>query len=269
MSIIIYIILGIIQGITEVLPISSSGHLLIFESLFGIKFDNMGFEVLLHMASLISIIIYLRKEIIGLLKGLYLYIIKKDIIYKDSLYMIIYLMISMIPLIVVALITKWLNLNFHNLAIVGIMLILNSVMLFSLKKTYNKNKNLNLKNAFIIGLIQSIGIMPGISRSGSCLVGGNIVGLEKEKSRKYAFLLFIPSVMGSFILEFNNIKDIVLLDIGIIPIVITFLITVISTYIAFKLFDYIIKKDKIYMFGYYTLTLGILISIFIYKIGVI
>lgn len=267
MKIIIYIILGIIQGITEVLPISSSAHLIIFEEIFGIKSNNLGFEVLLHMASLIGVILYLRKEILDLIKGIYRYIFKKDKLYKDSFSILIYMLISTIPIVITTLLFKLLNINLHNLLLVAIMLIINTCILLSMKN-YQKNKsNLKTKNAIVIGITQSIAILPGISRSGSCLFGGYISKLKKDVSKKYAFLLFLPSVIGAFILELNNIKEIFILDKSLI--ILTLIITSVITYISFKLIDLIINKDKLYVFGYYTLILGILLLIYTFKMGVI
>ena len=147
------------------------------------------------------------------------------------------------------------------------MLIINAIILFSMKN-YKHNKNiLNYKNSFIIGITQSIAIVPGISRSGSCLFGGYISKLDKDVSKKYAFLLFLPSVIGAFILELNNIKEIFTVDKSLI--LITLLITSIITFLSFKLIDLIINKDKLYIFGYYTLLLGIVVLIYVFKIGVI
>ena len=267
MLLIIYIILGIIQGITEVLPISSSAHLIIFEEIFNIRSNNLGLEVLLHMASLIGVIIYLRKEIKELIIGVFKYIVKKEEKYKDSFKLLIYMVISTIPIVIVTISFKLLNINLHNLLLVGIMLIINSFILFSMKN-YKHNKNiLNYKNSFIIGITQSIAIVPGISRSGSCLFGGYISKLDKDVSKKYAFLLFLPSVIGAFILELNNIKEIFTVDKSLI--LITLLITSIITFLSFKLIDLIINKDKLYIFGYYTLLLGIVVLIYVFKIGVI
>ena len=108
------IFIGIIQGITEVLPISSRAHLIIFEEMFNIRSNNLGFEVLLHMASLIGVIIYLRKEIKELIIGVFKYIVKKEIEYKDSFKLLIYMVISTIPIVIVTIIFKVLNINLHN-----------------------------------------------------------------------------------------------------------------------------------------------------------
>ncbi len=266
---IIYILLGIIQGLTEVLPISSSARLIIFENLFGIKFDNLGFEVLLHIASLLAIIIYLRKELIDIVIGSYKYIIKKDKNYKDKFMLLIYMMISTIPIVITTIIIKSLNIKLYSLLFVSIMLIINSFLLFSIKTYYNKNDNLNFKNAMIIGLCQSVAIFPGISRSGSCLFGGYVSKLNKEDSKRYAFLLFIPSVIGGTFVEFKNIKDIFMLNNNMIfIIIITMIITFITTYISFKLINYLINKEQINKFGYYTLLLGIITLILSIKFGV-
>ena len=265
---ILYIILGIIQGIAEVLPISSSAHLIIFQELFNIKFDNLAVEVILHIASLLSILIYLRKEILDIIIGTFKYITKRE--NKESFMMVIYMFISMIPITVVTLIIKKLNINIYKLPLISLMLIINSIILFSMKNKYKKENNLNLKSSFKIGLTQSLAIMPGISRSGSCLFGAHISKVESNISKKYAFLLFIPSVIGGFITEISNIKEVITLSNNIlIYIFVAFTITIIVTYIALKIFERILKKEKIYMFGYYTMILGLILLIYCFKMGVI
>ena len=265
---ILYIILGIIQGIAEVLPISSSAHLIIFQELFNIKYDNLAVEVILHIASLISILIYLRKEILDIIIGTFKYITKRE--NKESFMMVIYMFISMIPITVVTLIIKKLNINIYKLPLISLMLIINSIILFLMKNKYKKENNLNLKNSFKIGLTQSLAIMPGISRSGSCLFGAHISKVESNISKKYAFLLFIPSVIGGLITELTNIKEIISLNTDMkIYILISFIITIFITYISLKIFDKILKKEKIYIFGYYTMILSLILIIYCFKTGVI
>ena len=266
----LYIILGIIQGIAEVLPISSSAHLIIFQEIFNIKFDNLAIEVILHIASLISILIYLRHEILEIIKGTIKYIFKKDKNYKQSCMMIIYMFISMIPITIITIIIKKLNINIYKLPLIGIMLVINSIILFSMKKRYESNNNINFNNSLKIGLTQTLAIMPGISRSGSCLFGAHLSKIESSIAKKYAFLLFIPSVIGGFITEISNIKEVITLSNNIlIYIFIAFIITIIVTYIALKIFERILKKEKIYMFGYYTMILGLILLIYCFKMGVI
>ena len=265
---ILYIILGIIQGIAEVLPISSSAHLIIFQEIFNIKFDNLAVEVILHIASLISILIYLRKEIIDIIKGTFKYIIKKE--NKESFMMLIYIIISMIPITIITLVIRKLNINIYKFPLISLMLIINSIILFSMKNKHKKENNINLKSSFNIGLTQSLAIMPGISRSGSCLFGAHISKVESNISKKYAFLLFIPSVIGGFITEISNIKKVITLSNNIlIYIFVAFTITIIVTYIALKIFERILKKERIYMFGYYTMILGLILLIYCFKMGVI
>lgn len=254
MEIIKYILLSLIQGIAEVLPISSSAHLIIFEHLFNIQNDNLAFEVLLHFASLLATLVYLRKEIARMLFGTYKYLVKKEQQSKESFMLIIYIIISMIPLIITSLIVKKLNINLHNLSLCGIMLIINSVILFNIN--HFQNQKLNLNKSLIIGIYQSIAIFPGISRSGSCLLGSNRAKLNLEDAKKYTFLLFLPSALGAFILESSNIKNLSIDNFQLFSILI---ITFLTTFLAFKIYEKIIKNNKISIFGYYTLFIGTLI----------
>lgn len=260
-----YIILGIIQGITEVLPISSSGHLIIFQEIFNIKNNDLTFEIFLHFASLIAIILFLSKPLIKLLKGLIIYIIKKDHNYYNEFKYFIMLIISTIPIVIFTLIIKLLNISFNKLYIVGFCLIINSVMIYILSKQKGDKDicNLTYKNALYIGLFQMIGIFPGISRSGSCYLGTSSQKLNKDDSTEYSFFLFIPSVVGAIILEYKNIFSIFSLEQNLFFQYLTaFIITIFTTYFSFKFLLKIIKKQKIKIFSIYSLIVGILILIY-------
>jgi len=260
-----YIILGIIQGITEVLPISSSGHLIIFQEIFNIQNNDLTFEIFLHLASLIAIILYLSKPIKRLIKGVFLYIIRKDKNYTTEFKYFIMLIISTIPIVIFTLIIKSLNIEFNKLFIVGICLIINSIMIYILNKN-NGNKainNLTYKNALYIGLFQMIGIFPGISRSGSCYLGTSLQKLNKDDSAEYSFFLFIPSVLGALVLEYKNIFSIFDLNQDMfLKYILAFVITIFTTYFAFKILMKIIRKKKLKIFSIYSLIVGILIILY-------
>ena len=260
-----YIILGIIQGLTEVLPISSSGHLIIFQEIFNIQNNDLTFEIFLHLASLIAIILYLSKPLIKLIKGVYIYIIKKDKNYYQEFKYLIMIIISMIPIIIFTLIIKMLKITFNKLYTVGICLIINSLMIYILNKQKgNKTINeLTYKNALYIGLFQMIGIFPGISRSGSCYVGTSFQKLNKNDSFEYSFFLFIPSVLGAIILEHKSMLNIFNLSQNMFfKYLIAFIITIFTTYFSFKFLMNIIRKQKLNVFSIYSLIIGITILIF-------
>lgn len=260
-----YIILGLIQGITEVLPISSSGHLIMFEKIFNIHNNNLSFEVFLHLASLISILLFLSKDIKRLINSFFKYLFKKDENSYDDFKYIMFLIISTMPIVFVTILLKnYLN-NINKLYIVGICLIINSIMIYIFSfnsETINK-KDLKIKHAVVIGLFECLGIFPGISRSGSTISGANVIGLNKKDGAEYSFFLFIPTILGAVVLEGNNLIQIFSLEKNLfICYLLAFITTIFTTYFSFKFLLKIIKKGKLKYFSLYCLTIGIIVLIY-------
>ena len=270
-----YIIVALVQGIGEILPISSSGHMIIIQSILGLKTSDLTFEIFLHLASLIALILFFRKKIILMITSFIKYIFikekRKDEEIKHYYYLCIHLIIATIPGALLGLILEEYIANYlSKMWIVGIFLLLTSSMLFI---TTNIKRNKELKNltyfdAFIIGIFQCIGIFPGVSRSGSCLVGGANRKLKQDDAAEFAFLMALPMMMGSAVINSSNIitalenKDLLL------PYIITFIVTLLSTYFSLKLFLKIIKKQKLSVFAFYCLIIGIIsiaLGLFIYK----
>lgn len=259
-EIIKFLIIGIVQGLGEVLPISSSAHLIIVEELLGINSNNLTLEIFLHLASLIAILFFLRKRLIKLISGFIKYIFKKD---KESWLEFkigCFLIISTIPIVIVAilfddLITK----VSRNITLIGVFLVINGFLLMIINNI-NGNKTIEkmrFLDALTIGVFQCFGIMPGISRSGSCIYGANFRKLEKEVAAEYAFLLFIPAVVGATVLEFKNFGNLIVKS-DLWMYLITFMVTAIVTYLAFGILLKMIKKGKMRYFGYYCIIIGIL-----------
>ncbi len=256
-----YILLGILQGITEVLPISSSGHLIIVSSLFGIKEESITFEVFLHLASLIAILFFLRKKIKQLVVGCYLYLFKKDKNSKNEFLYLIKIIVATIPLVIFTIIVKMLGYKTSNVLMVGICLIINAILLFVLTRDSLKNskKNITIKDALIIGAFQMIGLFPGISRSGSALCGCFNRKISKEEATEFAFMMFIPSSIGALVLEFNNLKGIISLPPSILSCyLIAFFLAMITTYISFQFLSKVIRNNKLSIFSIYCILIGII-----------
>ena len=243
------IILGIIQGITEWLPISSSGHLVIFQSLFSIS-QPVIFDIFLHLGSLVVILIMFRKDILALIKGA----LKKE---KEHLNFLLYLIIASIPIAIVGFfLNSYIKSIFNNLTAVGLSLIFTSIMLFLSKKA-KQNSNLTLKNTYIIGMFQAIAILPGVSRSGMTLSSGLMQNIKQQQLIRFSFLLFIPAIAGAALFEMRNISQIT----NISAMLIGTIFSIIAGIISLKLLIRIIKSKKFYYFGYYCLLLGIILLI--------
>lgn len=260
MQIFYAIILGLIQGLTEFFPISSSGHLVIVEKILNFHFPGIVFEVMVHFGSLLAVLIIFRKDICEILKDSYqcLFLKRK----KNNL--IEKLIIATIPAVILGLFFKSkIELLFNSPQIIGIMLIITGLILFLSKFITYNTKNLSqitAKDAFIIGLAQSIAIIPGISRSGSTIVTGYYRKIKHTDSVKFSFLLSIIIIFGANFLEIKEMqlflskKEIWILLTGIFS-------AFIGGYFAITFLLKIIKSGKLHFFAYYCWIVGILSTI--------
>ena len=193
------LILGILQGLTEYLPVSSSGHLAIGSALFGIEGeDNLTFTIVVHIATVLSTLVILHKEITWLLKGLFKFRM------NDETQYFINILISMIPVAVIGLFFKdYVEQIFGSgLLIVGIMLLCTAILLaFSYYAKPRIKENISKKDAFIIGLSQACAVLPGLSRSGTTIATGLLLGNKKETLAQFSFLMVIPPIIGEALLD--------------------------------------------------------------------
>ena len=260
-----YIIIALVQGIGEILPISSSGHLIIIQSIFGLKTNDLTFEIFLHLASLIALIIYFRKKLINIISSFIKYIFNKDARKKEEISsnykIVIKIIIATIPASLLGLLLEdFIAKHLSKMWIIGVFLLLTSALLYTSTKI-KRNKTLNELSyfeSFVIGIFQCIGILPGVSRSGSCIVGASSQKLNQKDAAEFAFLLALPIMLGSTII---NIKDIYILlsnkDL-LLPYLIAFIITLLITYLSLKAFLKIIAKQKLSIFSIYCFIVGML-----------
>jgi undecaprenyl-diphosphatase len=267
------LVLGLVQGIAEFLPISSSGHLVLFQhfswfkNLTGGYSENLNIiiSVLLHIATLIGILIYLRKDIINLLKGVYNDIINKNFNGGD-IKALKNIIITTIPAgITGVLFNDFFESLFSSPVTVFFMLIINGIILISTKRIRLKSRKLDeigLWSALFTGLFQAVAIIPGISRSGMTITGGMISGLAPEESARFSFLMAIPVIAGAGLLEsIKAAKTGIPGDLAV-PLLISMAFTVIISLVALRVLFAVVKRVKLDLFGYYTILAGILGLIF-------
>lgn len=272
-----YIFLGIIQGITEPIPVSSSGHILILKGILE-KLNqslNIDFEVLAtitNLGSLIAIIIIYFDDIVKLLKSFFSFLFKKDTRkvkdVKNDFYYSLKIVVATIPAGIAGVIATKLGLLAvleENVKFTGFMLLLTALFLFLIKDFKgNKEKNqITFVDSIIIGLSQMIAIIPGISRSGATIVGGMYRNLKREVAFNFSFILYIPISIATSIL---GIKDLISLSVSSstwILYIIASLLAGIFTYIFTKWFERIVKEGKLLYFSIYCIILGILVLLFI------
>ena len=251
------LILGIIQGLTEYLPVSSSGHLAIGANLFGIEgSENLAFTILVHVATVMSTLVILWREIVWLVNG----VLKFKM--NDEMRYFINILISMIPVGIVGVFFKdYVEQIFGSgLLIVGIMLLVTaSLLTFSYYTRPRQKEKISKRDAFIIGLAQACAVMPGLSRSGSTIATGLILGNKKEKLAQFSFLMVIPPILGEALLDtLKAVKGVdVFGDIGTMPLVIGFFAAFLSGCLACKWMIDIVKKGKLIYFGIYCAIVGV------------
>ncbi len=245
-------ILGIIQGLTEFLPISSSGHLMLFKKLLGVETDNMLFDVAVHLGTLVPIFLIYWRDIWEL--------IKKP--FQKTTYLLI---MATVPAVVAALFFEdAVDMLFQSGPFLALGFIITGIALLLAdkigEKGYKKDKAITFADALIIGIVQAVAITPGISRSGSTITGGLFRGLTRQTAAKFSFLMSIPVILGAAVLQIKSIVSggVTILPSDILPIVIGFITAMLSGYLAISFMINIISRGKLKYFSFYVFGLAIL-----------
>ena len=248
------IILGLVQGLSEFLPVSSSGHLVIFSEILNFHEQGIAFEVFVHFGTLLSIFVAFRKELAKMIAAPFAVWINKsdDPVLKEYLRWDLFVIIATIPAGIIGLAFKdEVEAAFSSVLLVYFMLAVTGLIMTLTPKLKNKGTPFTVLNTFIIGCAQAFAILPGISRSGSTIFTGLFQGIDREKVAPFSFIMSIPAVLGAVILK---VKDV--LEAGIDSSVLTeyivgTLVAFISGYLAIIWLLDIVKKGKLQWFGYY------------------
>ena len=256
------LVLGLVQGFTEYLPVSSSGHLTIGSALFGINgADNLTFTIMVHVATVLSTLVILWREIDWILKGLFKFQMNDETKYALNI------LVSMIPVGIVGVFFKdKVEAVFGSgLLIVGIMLLVTALLLtFSYYAKPRQRENISLWHAFLIGVGQALAVLPGLSRSGTTIATGLLLGNKKEKMAQFSFLMVIPPILGEALLDLlKGLKgEEALGGIDTWPMVVGFVAAFVSGCIACKWMINVVKRGKLIYFGIYCAIAGVLTIIF-------
>ncbi len=255
------IILGILQGITEWLPISSSGHLAIFQYYFDEE-PPILFDVILHLGSLFVVSYILRNELKEFLRAIpsTLIKIKGRSTLNDDERLVLLVILACIPTAIIGLLFDGEIIeNFYDkMHLVGICLIITGIVIWY-SKEYNNSLDfvhLSYSKTFCIGIVQGLAILPGISRSGTTIAFLRIFGLEPIKAAKFSFLIFIPAIIGATILKLNEAGE-TLEEVGLISIGLGFSASVISSFLSIKFLFEVINNEKFHYFTPYCIMVGI------------
>ena len=255
------LIMGLIQGLTEYLPVSSSGHLAICGTFFGMNGeDNLAFTIAVHVATVLSTLVILRKKIWAILKGIF--DTTTPLWSKERRYAAC-ILISMIPVGIVGLCFKDYveNIFGSGLAIVGCCLIITAALLtMSHYARPRQKEHIGLKEAFIIGLAQAAAVMPGLSRSGSTIATGQIVGCKKEDVAEFSFLMVIPPILGEALLDVLKMlkggTEAAMGSISMTALSVGFVAAFISGCIACKWMIALVKRGRLVWFAIYCAIVG-------------
>ena len=250
------LVLGIIQGVTEWLPVSSSGHLVIAEELLGLPAkENLLFDLVLHLGTLLAVCAYFRKELGRIIASLLTPKAKRDAQREVLRTLAFLLLIGTVPAAIVGVLLTNLIEDIFDLTLVGFALIANAVFLFVAERLGSKGtrRNAKLLDAIVIGSFQAIAILPGISRSGSTIGSGMLRGLEREIAATFAFLLSVPILLGAFFYGIVTLDSYDLnLTMAAIGFVGAFLIGLASIEYLLKA----VRSNKLWLFSIYCAVVG-------------
>lgn len=256
---------GTIQGITEFLPISSSGHLVLFHDFFNFSLpDTLAFDVILHLGTLVALVVYFFSDVKKYLAAWFQSLVKWDLHNNKEQLLAWYLFIATIPAAIIGFyFENIIELYFRNSILVAIMLIIFGILLYLADSFFQKVKTmteLSLKGAIIIGFAQALALIPGVSRSGITIIAGLSQKLQRDQAARFSFLLSMPIVFGAgikklFDLQQINSSQIIILLIG-------FLSSAIVGYFVIRLFLKFLQTHSLKVFAYYRIALGLVILTF-------
>lgn len=260
--------LGLVQGIAEFLPISSSGHLAIFQTFFhmeNVEETQMLFDVLLHLGTLISVCIVYWKDIVDVVKELWAMLMglfgKKVEKHIPTRRLILLVILSTIPLFVVALVDDYIEALYSSTLFIGIALLCTGTLLYlsdKLPTGKKTEKNATVGDALIVGVMQAIAVLPGISRSGSTITAGLTRGFDRKYAVRYSFLLSIPAIVGANILKISDALQGGFDTSLLLPYLVGMAVAAISGYFAIKLVKLLMDKGKFGRFAYYCFAVGLI-----------
>jgi len=265
------IIVGIVQGLTEFLPVSSSAHLIFVQKLLGIDQTGIAFDVLLHLGTLLAVIGYFFKDIIEMIKAFFSSIADifrgrfkegfKEDSYKKLTWMVI---IGTIPAGIIGVVFKDpIEATFQSLTIPAFFLLITGFLLYYSQRLNVGNRNIEnsgIKDSLIIGVSQALAILPGLSRSGTTISFGLLLGLDKEFAAKFSFLLAIPAILGATVVQLKGIGAGI--DTNLLAYVLGFLAALVSGYLAISILLKLIREKNLDIFAYYCWILGAIVLIY-------
>jgi undecaprenyl-diphosphatase len=250
------LILGIIQGLTEFLPVSSSGHLELSKSILGdnsVPSESLLFTVMVHAATALSTLVVFRKDVFKILKGLFAFKRNEEFLFSLKI------ILSMIPAAVIGLLfNDEIEMLFGGQSLlVGSMLIITGLLLFLADKAKNTNRSVSFPNALIIGIAQAVAILPGISRSGATIATSVLLGVDREKAARFSFLMVVPLILGKMAKDLMD-GNIAAQGDKMLVLFVAFLSAFLTGLIACRWMIKLVRKSQLRYFAYYCFAVGAL-----------
>jgi undecaprenyl-diphosphatase len=244
------------------LPISSSGHLVFFQSIFGLKEPQLFFDIMLHFGTLLAVMVYFRNDIWEIIQGV-IGILRKKEKSKQGGKLFLWIILATLPTGLIGILFKdWFESFFSKPKLVGVMLLITGFVLWFTrwaKKDWKKIEKMGWMDSILIGIAQGLAIIPGISRSGATISTGLFCGLDRELSGKFSFLLSIPAILGATVLEFQKIESGSEVWVSLVGMAIAFCFGIFSLKFLMK----IIRMGKISSFSYYCWGMGLLMILLV------
>lgn len=252
------IILGLVQGLTEFLPVSSSAHLAIGKELLGVESaSDLVFEVAVHSATALAIILVFRTQIWDLLKGFFRFE------YNSATQYLLKIALSMVPVFVVGVFFKdYVEAVFSSMTVIGAALLLTGCLLFLSEKLEGKSREITYGNAFIIGISQALAVIPGLSRSGATISTGLLCGVRREEVAQFSFLMVLVPILGEAFLDLVS-GEVMTSSVGVMPLALGFASAFISGLFACRVMIALVKKARLGWFALYCALVGISVLLFL------
>lgn len=260
------IILGAVQGLTEFLPISSSGHLILAREILGLQTENgLAVDAVLQLATILAVGIYFYKDLINLARAAVFFVLKKPIEEKTKI-MLFAIVIGTIPALFLGLmLEKTMETVFRSAMLVAIALISGSILFWFAESRATQDKTMTIKKGFLIGIFQTLALIPGVSRSGATISGGLILGLTREQAARFSFLLSFPIILGSGLKKLLDLNQEHLINSLGFPLLLAFAVAFIVGIICIHFLLRYLKNHTLNIFIIYRLALATLVFLFIFS----
>ena len=266
MELIKAIILGIVQGATEFLPVSSSGHLVLGSHILGFQEQGIVFDVLLHLGTLVSVVAVFRQELSTMAKVPFLWVLNKlDDEGRHYLFWDLYVLVATIPAVFVGLFYKeQIEKMFTSVTVVCFMLIVTGLMMITARFITDRSRPVNGPRAFLMGCGQAFAIIPGVSRSGTTIFTGMALGINRETAARFSFIMSIPAILGATVLNIGEVLAHPPTTGAILVYAAGTTAAALTGYLAIILLLDVIRKNRLQWFGYYCLTVAFIGLILLY-----